>query len=501
MASRRYVRDGSNRSSHQNPSQLSSSGGRWASGRGRARGRGRFSGRCHGTSGNKWVRGSGLTVTDRSKSNSEDTEVCFVNGASTNKNETTAKYERPAEDHHSEPRFERRGKYKLSLITAISPNHREAINTVTAGDISARNLNISSSDFRVDNCAITELTSSVHVEKSKTTHQEENKEFDESIEYQSDSLDVAPNDNSIYKTVAENVIEENKKVNALSKPASLERRGQNKLVLPKQDAPEQVSDGSNTTRHNDSSTASRTCAIQSFTWSRQPVKQPRVDETSQGRKSCLIRDHGWSYTDATDGVKKRKWQETQQKNQKTGSRRILLAANTSTARTLKPKLIDEASTNNQTAITNASTLKSVPVPAPNKKFTDYAYRNIGRSSSTERFRQNSVNMGLIRVQPDSSTTPICPTFRRGIPCNNPACILRHDVSFEASRPICSFFQRNGMCSKGDECVFRHVKVRWDAKVCPMFERLGYCEDADCNLRHVVTTKKSKGRSGASKSDT
>ena len=57
-----------------------------------------------------------------------------------------------------------------------------------------------------------------------------------------------------------------------------------------------------------------------------------------------------------------------------------------------------------------------------------------------------------------------------------------------------------MCSKGDECVFRHVKVRWDADVCPMFERLGYCEDPNCVLRHVLP-KKSKERTGVSKSDT
>ena len=140
-----------------------------------------------------------------------------------------------------------------------------------------------------------------------------------------------------------------------------------------------------------------------------------------------------------------------------------------------------------------------------KTLTDFCYQDTGRGIGAGRTRgrgrgrghpagrggrvKAGGNMGLVRVKPTNpSSTPICPTFRRGLPCNNPKCTLRHDVSTEASRPICVFFQRMGMCSK-DDCPFRHVKVRWDAEICPAFQRAGYCEDPDCTLRHVVAKKK------------
>mmetsp|Transcript_17600 Transcript_17600/g.36980 ORF Transcript_17600/g.36980 Transcript_17600/m.36980 type:complete len:484 (-) Transcript_17600:240-1691(-) len=156
--------------------------------------------------------------------------------------------------------------------------------------------------------------------------------------------------------------------------------------------------------------------------------------------------------------------------------------------------------------------KSAQEGAPKQKtFTDFCYRDTGRGRGGRvrgplrgrgNFRGGRVSggrsMGLVRVKPENlATMPICPTFRRGVPCNNPKCTLRHDVSSEASRPICVFFQRNGMCSKGDQCPFRHVKVRWDAEICPTFQRLGYCEDADCVLRHVTTTKKLRPDSSSS----
>ena len=144
-------------------------------------------------------------------------------------------------------------------------------------------------------------------------------------------------------------------------------------------------------------------------------------------------------------------------------------------------------------------------PVPQKTLTDFCYRDTGRGGGRGSGRGRGTsrgyttvhggrapcgkNMGLVRVKPnDLFTTPICPTFARGLQCNNVKCTLRHDVSTEASRPICVFFQRNGMCSKGDECPFRHVKVRWDAEICPSFSRVGYCEDPTCLLRHAVTKK-------------
>jgi len=137
-----------------------------------------------------------------------------------------------------------------------------------------------------------------------------------------------------------------------------------------------------------------------------------------------------------------------------------------------------------------------------KTLTDFCYQDTGRGRGGRgvmirgrgrgRGRGRPTvkgNIGLVRVQDKNlSNTPICPTFRRGIPCNDPKCKLRHDVSTEASRPICVFFQRNGMCSKGDDCPFRHIKVPWNAEICPMFQKVGYCEDANCLLRHVDAKK-------------
>lgn len=120
---------------------------------------------------------------------------------------------------------------------------------------------------------------------------------------------------------------------------------------------------------------------------------------------------------------------------------------------------------------------------PQKTMTDFQYEDTSAKGGKA--------MGLVRVKPSNpSETPICPTFSRGLPCNNAKCRLRHDVSTEASRPICVFFQRNGMCSRGDDCPFKHVKISWDAEICPTFDRLGYCEDEGCVLRHVAS-KKSK----------
>lgn len=188
-----------------------------------------------------------------------------------------------------------------------------------------------------------------------------------------------------------------------------------------------------------------------------------------------------------------------------GARRILLVRDVS-----KIDVEENRSTEQESSVDEPNKVKSeVAVEksaqqgAPKEKnFTDFCYRDTGRGRGGRirgplcgrgNFRGGRVSggrsMGLVRVKPENlATMPICPTFRRGVPCNNPKCTLRHDVSSEASRPICVFFQRNGMCSKGDQCPFRHVKVRWDAGICPTFQRLGYCEDADCVLRHVTAKK-------------
>ena len=122
--------------------------------------------------------------------------------------------------------------------------------------------------------------------------------------------------------------------------------------------------------------------------------------------------------------------------------------------------------------------------------TGAAGRGRGRGHSRGRGRGNtnisSGNMGLVRVKSElQSTSKICPTFARGINCNNEYCRKRHDVPPECARPLCSFFQRHGQCRKGDECPFAHVKVDPRAAICSSFRLLGYCEDPNCTFKHVA----------------
>jgi len=131
--------------------------------------------------------------------------------------------------------------------------------------------------------------------------------------------------------------------------------------------------------------------------------------------------------------------------------------------------------------------------------------SIGMGSTSSGSGSSAVNrtvarpkaMGLIRVQPNEKTTPICPTFLRGVECQNQYCQKRHDVPRDCAMPVCSFFQRHGQCLKGDDCVFRHVKVNARAVVCPSFSLLGFCEDNECTMQHTRVSrgvsKNSNGR--------
>lgn len=98
------------------------------------------------------------------------------------------------------------------------------------------------------------------------------------------------------------------------------------------------------------------------------------------------------------------------------------------------------------------------------------------------------NMGLVRVQPDEKRTPICPTFLKGLQCQDQYCRKRHDIPKEYAMPVCSFFQRHGQCLRGEACVFRHIKVNPKAVVCPSFAVLGFCGDEECTMQHVRARK-------------
>lgn len=104
------------------------------------------------------------------------------------------------------------------------------------------------------------------------------------------------------------------------------------------------------------------------------------------------------------------------------------------------------------------------------------------------------NMGLVRVHPDEKRTPICPTFLKGLQCQDQYCRKRHDIPKEYAMPVCSFFQRHGQCLRGEACVFRHIKVNPKAVVCPSFAVLGFCGDEECAMQHVRARKDDTNRS-------
>jgi hypothetical protein len=131
--------------------------------------------------------------------------------------------------------------------------------------------------------------------------------------------------------------------------------------------------------------------------------------------------------------------------------------------------------------------------------TDFAYRETAPSRPKGgRFERDTgapvgKNMGLVRVNPEESKTPICPVFLRGERCEDERCRKRHDVPRESAMPVCSFFQRHGQCLKGVDCPFRHVKVNPLAMLCPSFNVQGFCDDDQCSMKHVAATARSNSR--------
>lgn len=269
-------------------------------------------------------------------------------------------------------------------------------------------------------------------------------------------------------------------------PENMERRGRGKLILKH--------DNKEAKKKYEPSNAS-TNNMHSYSWSRHPKEADRHSKDATKASDTMPR------TGNTNQRKRKRSGMDHTHSAKTaGTRRICLN---------KPELnenssfqaIGEHEGETDAILTNATTESAsaqYQQSTSNKTLTDFCYRDTGRgkgSSTRGRGRDRSGreggggSMGLVRVKPDNlSDTPICRTFRLGMPCNNPKCTLRHDVSAEASRPICVFFQRNGMCSKGESCPFRHVKVRHDAEICPVFNSVGYCENPDCAMKHVVAKK-------------
>lgn len=247
------------------------------------------------------------------------------------------------------------------------------------------------------------------------------------------------------------------------------------------------------------------------TWKRQLAEDSSKQQSNSSNGDGCNNDIGnnflWKSSDMTAQKQIQHGRKRKHASTKNGPRRINLLTNS--------MLHEEEAGGDTTKISkkrgkDAADANGEVLPTP-KTLTDFCYQDTcprgsgyGRRGvrSGGRTTITGGNIGIVRVKPNKpSSTPICPTFRRGLPCNNPTCKLRHDVSTEASLQICVFFQRNGMCSKGDDCPFRHVKVAWDTEVCPMFQKLGYCENKDCLLRHVDAKKPTTSASPHAKEHT
>ena len=278
---------------------------------------------------------------------------------------------------------------------------------------------------------------------------------------------------------------------------NLERQGTHKLVL-KKDQPDISSTIEHGILHAESSTEEQRTL---------DVHKPEQHLERRGRhKLVLKKDESEAISKpnkgkSAEGDGKYSWKrksaevtassndEERDTSKQGGIQNDIKSAGSRTTPSVKPKRHNSIHGPRRICLSSAATEEGkatdAPDEQPQKTMTDFQYKDASAG------RGKGKAMGLVRVKPKNpSETPICSRFSRGLPCNNPKCRLRHDVSTEASRPICVFFQRNGMCSKGEDCPFKHVKISWDAEICPTFERLGYCEDEGCVLRHVAS-KRSK----------
>ncbi|KAL7539296.1 hypothetical protein ACHAWF_006370, partial [Thalassiosira exigua] len=551
MASMRYVRgSGGGRDSARGGPQIAARGGGrgrggaqfpsrgGGAGRFSGRGRGRFShsfvrgasahvsgkGRSDGPGikGNKWVRGSGEGGSEESKdANATNLEVSTAPGAETSKSSAgDASNEKPEMAATENSSLERRGKHKLvmkneSSETATSralaggadfnqsssgehPQESERQQSMTNCVASSESTEIAgtrlsslerrgrhklvmkheSSEIRgrtlVGDIDIEQIPSGDRSQasdrQSKATHFEgkvshswKRQSLQAPNEVQSDETANNPSDELNFTT---GVGGGKDSVAGLSSNTNMERRGFGKLVLKRNDA-----------KNIDA-----------------------TDAGSQSQPEIISRKR------LAPGENRKSASHTNRRHTNhSGPRRISLVKPSLDSPTAQPDgdaNAPKAQQSSQTKETSHVGSDEQKVPSSEKTLTDFCYQNTGggrgprrgrgrgrgRSSARGGRASGTGNIGLVRVKSQNpSTTPICPTFRRGLPCNNPKCTLRHDVATEASRPICVFFQRNGMCSK-DDCPFRHIKVRWDAEICPTFQRVGYCEDPNCSLRHVVAKK-------------
>ncbi|KAL7511278.1 hypothetical protein ACHAXN_008171 [Cyclotella atomus] len=500
MSSMRYVRGGSGRSQSRSTNSWASNQGRDSRGRGRAsvRGRGRFS---HSflkssqpvSSVNKWVRGSGEATAAAGTASADTVDSIGQEGHTNDVVDHIQPVDSGDVSEHEVPKsnsFERRGKHKLVLKKGEARDqvnvHPKVDNSLPSDSNKLPEEHLSSE--RKDETVTSQTITLERVGANKLVKKLEKADATNVGDYNTVEQSLISNEGASQgqvNTSDEKVISETLKLlDAIQIPTALERRGKNKLVLKKD---VEADYESSKEPKSDQGPTEESRSKPSCTWPRQSEKQPS-DITAYAKDSNITTRDQPSRPCTNADVKKRK--RRPQYNKSSGSRRICLNSSEPTAASFNlpgdESKKESDHTTDEVAAGNATNIS-------NKNLTDFCYRDTGRGRGHTKNRGGTTNIGLVRVKPEIAATPICPTFRRGLPCDNPKCTLRHDVSSEASRPICVFFQKNGMCSKGDECMFRHVKVRWDAEVCATFERLGYCEDADCVLRHVVAKKSKSSR--------
>lgn len=459
--SRRFVRGAtpsvngvSSSSSSFSSSARGSFRGRGQGGQGRGRSFGRRGGRFSNnsfvrnnndneapiTASNKWVRPA--------TENNDLISLPPENDGSKNKallSDSKAEETITYDVHKTEQNLERRGRNKLIIKKKNEPDVSASLLESNVDDI----VELVPTEYKAEETITSDVDKPEHTLKRRGRHQLVMKTNKPDISSSLEDVAVPVETKKTEKTTTSQIIDKAEQI--------LERRGRHKLVL-KKDETETMPKSNQKKSAEDSG---------KYSWKLKPsdmtAPSNNDEDTDTTKHQGGIQNERKRAASGTSAHVKRKRPETIH-----GPRRICLS---SSAATMKEGT-DADRTDEQ----------------PQKTMTDFQYKD---ASARGRGRGKGKAMGLVRVKPKNpSETPICPTFSRGLPCNNPKCRLRHDVSTEASRPICVFFQRNGMCSKGDDCPFKHVKISWDAEICPTFEKLGYCEDEDCVLRHVAR-KRSK----------
>jgi hypothetical protein len=330
----------------------------------------------------------------------------------------------------------------------------------------------------------------------------------------SDTGTAIESSNAITSTIIQTASEE-PEANKLPAPtaANLQRRGRNKLVLWKD--PEESRAGHNASSKSDAMDATVVAATADNAAQAEPASAA-ASHARRGRNKLVLskgpEEHNESYQDAPDKRRQQQHQyqsESQSYNSmpfvssKRWRKRPRPAQSSAVPKRIKMVVPgpqeddDQEGDGDDGSVGDKREYNGAAAVAMTEKLTDFTYRETSAAVSTRgrgrgrgrgggwggRTHPPARSMGLQRVLPDVSTTPVCRSFLRGITCVNETCAMRHDIPKEFALPICSYFQSHGMCLKKD-CPFRHIKVNPHATACPSFALLGFCETPGCTMQHT-----------------